>query len=833
LKAVSGLEEDKLRKIVDELLKTGLFKHRVVHGEDMCSFADIIVRDIVYEEVGTFERKKLHGVVGAALEKVYAKTIDEHLGELAYHFLESGEKDKALDYFLKAGERATKVYANSEAASYFQSALGLLEEKEGELRGKGRVLEKLGDIKRLVGEYDACIKYWNEALLVWKQLDEKETVARLHRKMANVLWSSRGDTEKAKMHHEEALKILEKEPESAELASLFNDMARMYKRTEDATKARSWAEKALGIAERLNAYEVIADCCLSFAGILEVSGGERRKAVEFSERALSIALDKGYMETAVIAYNSLASVLPAEEMEKSFELTEKGFDLAKKAGAVRMISWFGTNLAMSYTFMGNLNRAVPLAEESVDLDRKAGNMTNLSFSMNILGLCQQVLGEWDKSERYYMEALDLSRKAKSTQQIFTSYFLLGRLYLDRGEYVKSREQFEKAIEVCEKTGAKYYLMHYVYANGAVPTYIELGETEKAHNLLDEVLKFAVETNDKELIAYSDALTAMLFRAQRKWKESIELFEKSLEELEALNARRWNVYLLAKMILLEHARVYLERDEEGDREKAHILLNQALEIFQKMGAKKDIEKVEAKLLYIETGKVASVPKPAELVATGYASLDKLLCGGLRSGSSLMLTSPSCNEGDSVIKSFLKTGAEKGEVTFYATTNPGSAKTLAEDFQSNFHLFICNPQADTIVKSTPNVVKLKGVENLTDISMALTSAIRKLDPSLKGPRRICIGLVSDVLLQHHAVQTRRWLTGLIPELQSGGFTTLAVMDPEIHPPEEVRAISGLFEGEISLYEKETEKGSEKFLKIKKMSNQKYLANEIALTKTSEVN
>jgi hypothetical protein len=38
---------------------------------------------------------------------------------------------------------------------------------------------------------------------------------------------------------------------------------------------------------------------------------------------------------------------------------------------------------------------------------------------------------------------------------------------------------------------------------------------------------------------------------------------------------------------------LERDQEGDREKAHNLLNQALEIFQKMGAKKDIENIIAK------------------------------------------------------------------------------------------------------------------------------------------------------------------------------------------------------------------------------------------------
>jgi tetratricopeptide (TPR) repeat protein len=822
--AVTGIEEDKLLKLMDKMFKTGLIEERIVRGEGICSFADIMIRDVVYEEVSPLTRKKTHGIVGSALEKVYAKTIDEHLGELALHFLESGQKDKALEYFLKAGERATKVYANSEAASYFQSALKLLEEKEGEHRVKGQILERLGDIKQLVGEYDACMKYWNEASLVWKHLDEKETVARLHRKMANILWRSKGDTEKAKAHHEEALKILEKEPESIELANLFNDMARLYLRTEDVTKARSWAEKALGIAERLNSAKVIADCCLSFPPILEFSGDKLRKAVEFSERALSIALDKGYMETAMNAYFSLSGSLSPEENEKSFELLEKAFDLAKKIGAVRGISWFGTNLAINYIFMGNLNRAISLAEESVALDRKAGNMINLSFSMNELGACLQTLGEWDKSERYHLEALGLAQKARDTQQIVNSYMLLGMLYLDKGEYVKSREQFEKATEACEAAGAKYYLARWVNAMGGVQVYIELGETEKAQNLLDSMLKFAVETNDKVIIAHADALTAMLFRAQRKWKESIELFEKSLQEFEAFNARRWYVPFFARMVLFEYARAYLERDGKGDREKARSLLNQALEIFEKMGAKKDIEKVEARIAFIETGKVVSKPKPTEHVPTGYAELDRLLYGGIPSNRAVVLASPSCNERDMLVENFLETGAKKGEATFYVTIDPSVAKPLAEEFQSNFYLFVCNPEADAIVKDATNVVKLKGVENLTDISIALTSAIRKLDLSLKGAKRICLGLISDILLQHHAVETRRWLTALITKLKSEGFTTLAVMDPEMHAPQEVRAVLDLFDGEINIFEKD----SERFLKVKRMSSQKYLESELRLKK-----
>jgi len=217
------------------------------------------------------------------------------------------------------------------------------------------------------------------------------------------------------------------------------------------------------------------------------------------------------------------------------------------------------------------------------------------------------------------------------------------------------------------------------------------------------------------------------------------------------------------------------------------------------------------------------------STGCIDLDNLLYGGIPENYTVVLTSPSCDERDLLIRKFLEKGLKDDRTTFYVTTEASGIRTLVEQFQSNFHLFICNPRADTMVKSLPNVFKLKGVENLTDIDIALTSAFRTLETSsIKGQRRACVEIVSDVLLQHHAVTTRRWLAGLIPDLRSRGFTTLALINPYMHSSEEVHAIIGLFEGEINIYEKETEKGLEKFLKVKKMYNQKYLENELPLRK-----
>jgi tetratricopeptide (TPR) repeat protein/KaiC/GvpD/RAD55 family RecA-like ATPase len=823
--ALTGIEENKLLELIDKILKTGLIKEREVRGEGVCSFADILVRDVVYDEVSLLKRKKLHGVVGRALEKAYAKKIDEHFGELASHFLESGDKDKALDYFLKAGEKAQKVYANNEATSYFQSALALLEEREGELPEKRRILERLGDIKRLVGEHDACLKYWNKALVLWNQLEEKESASRLYRKMANVLWEDMGDIEKAKENHEKALKILEAEHEKVELAGLYEDMAHMYYRTGDIPKALSLANKALELAEKLNAYEVIASSCVSLGTIFSFSG-DLKKARECHTRGLKIALDNGYMVTALRAYNNLAIALPPEEQEQALEYYEKGYELAKKIGEINHQSWIGVSLVVRYFGMGNMAKAMALAEDCVALDTKAGNLPNLSLSKSALGIGLVFVGDLDKGEQYLKEALSLAQKLKQWQQEEGVYWFLGMMHFGNEEYHRALEFLEKANAVYDKAGVEYVKMKDSYL--LIWTYVELGEIEKAENLLGNLRKFALEAKDKELTATVDAVEGMLLRAQKRWEESLQFFERSLRAFEALNARRWNVYPLARNVLYEYARVYLERNQEGDRERALDLLNQALEIFQKIGAKKDVERTEAKMVQIEGGLLTPEPKPVGPIATGYADLDKLLIGGIPPSYAVVLASPSCDERDSLVKSFLEAGAKNGEVTFYVTTDPSISRVLTKESPSTFYLFVCNPQADAIVKSSPNIFTLKGVENLTDISIALTSAIHKLDPSLKGPRRICISLISDILLQHHAVQTRRWLAGLIPELRSEGFTTLAIMDPEMHPPQEVRAVLDLFEGEINIHEKETEKGLEKFLKIKKLSNQKYLEDELLLTK-----
>jgi hypothetical protein len=126
----------------------------------------------------------------------------------------------------------------------------------------------------------------------------------------------------------------------------------------------------------------------------------------------------------------------------------------------------------------------------------------------------------------------------------------------------------------------------------------------------------------------------------------------------------------------------------------------------------------------------------------------------------------------------------------------------------------------------VLPLKGIENLTEIDIALTKAFRLLDPTAVSSRRFCIDVISDVLLQHRALTTRKWLNGLLSNLKSKGFTTMAVINPKMHPSEDLQAILSLFDGEIEISEKETSQGIKQTLRVRRLVNQKFLDKEMVL-------
>lgn len=87
-------------------------------------FVHSLVREVVYEGLGTSRQAQLHARVGAALERM--GPAGARPSELAHHFANAGDAENAVRYATAAAEQATAVMAYEAAAASYELALSVL-----------------------------------------------------------------------------------------------------------------------------------------------------------------------------------------------------------------------------------------------------------------------------------------------------------------------------------------------------------------------------------------------------------------------------------------------------------------------------------------------------------------------------------------------------------------------------------------------------------------------------------------------------------------------------------------------------------------------------------
>jgi len=217
--------------------------------------------------------------------------------------------------------------------------------------------------------------------------------------------------------------------------------------------------------------------------------------------------------------------------------------------------------------------------------------------------------------------------------------------------------------------------------------------------------------------------------------------------------------------------------------------------------------------------------SDRVSTGTKELDSVLLGGIPNEYSVVITGSPSDEREMLIKNFLEAGAKDGQTSFYITTEAAGLESLLE--KHSFYLFLCNPKPNVEVPDLPKVYRLHGKTDLNNLNMSIMKAYRNVDSS--SQKRVCIGIISDVLVDYGVKATRKWIAELTTDLGSKGFTVLAVMNPAMHPSDQATGIIDLFDGEINLYQIEDPLECRKSIRVKKLRNQDYIKNSICLTKS----
>jgi len=180
-----------------------------------------------------------------------------------------------------------------------------------------------------------------------------------------------------------------------------------------------------------------------------------------------------------------------------------------------------------------------------------------------------------------------------------------------------------------------------------------------------------------------------------------------------------------------------------------------------------------------------------VSTGYGRLDEALHGGFVAGSMVVLNAPAGDEAPILLHNFLKTE----QPSLLICRNLSSAQATVPDAADGVARLICS---DKPVSPAKGILPGKGIENLTDLNLQINEALGTIHP-----KRLVLDILSDVLLRHKALQTRKWLNELLERLRSKSITTLAVLNPYMHTAEEAQALVDMFDVSIEVFEREGRK------------------------------
>ncbi len=219
----------------------------------------------------------------------------------------------------------------------------------------------------------------------------------------------------------------------------------------------------------------------------------------------------------------------------------------------------------------------------------------------------------------------------------------------------------------------------------------------------------------------------------------------------------------------------------------------------------------------------------LISTGHADLDNLLKGGIPAKSAVVLSSPSCDEREMLLKGCLTHALANKLSGICVVTDLAKVEDLIAAYPERFKAIVIGTSLGG-VSSQSTVSLVSSLGNLSDLNISMSHALTKLDEnSGAGPKgMVVLDIVSDVLLLHKSAITRKWLVDLIPRLKSRGYTVLATFNPQMHTMEEAQTVLDAFDGEIEIFEKRQEARLCRMIAVKRMFMHQYDSREIELRK-----
>jgi class 3 adenylate cyclase/tetratricopeptide (TPR) repeat protein len=466
-------------------------------------FKHAVIQDVVYQSLLGSRRQLLHGAIARSIENFYEDQHEERPAMLVHHYALSEDKQRAIPFALLTGDRAARLYANADAAAYYDQALTL-----------ARALPVSAELQR--AQIDAAVKRASvsttRAAFAQDQtnLEQAQTLAAMladEPRMAQVLyWLGRlayvrGAFQAATEYAEQSLAIADRRGDETLAAWPVNLLGRSYCVMSEYARGAELLARSVGQMQSLGNLTEEAGAA-GFASVAFAALGQFETAFVHADRSLHPAqrLQNPFVEAAAYSYRAVAHCYRGsgaeaiEDCGHARQLAEQHGDrlriyllqfgeghahlllgdarrgraildnniaAAKQLGTTALLAWGQALLAMCLLALGERGAVAPLCQETIQLadathDRLASGLAHRMLA--------EAIGETGSEERpqaeaAVLEAIRIQREVGSRPELARSYLTYGR-FLDRWQSTEEAERYlTDAVAMFRQMGMSTDLAH--------------------------------------------------------------------------------------------------------------------------------------------------------------------------------------------------------------------------------------------------------------------------------------------------------------------------------------------------------------------------------------